>query len=144
MRPRRDQGVRSQPPRWVTPRSRPRVLVEYADDAVRGHLLRGLRLRGYDALGCPGPDARATCPLLHDRPCPAVAEADAVVTGLVARPPGRAIATIIHALAPDRPLIAEGTQLMLHGLDERLQATPAFPLEVDEVADALDATLATR
>lgn len=127
-----------QPPRWSTPRTRPRVLVEHADPAVRDHLVRGLAEHGYDALGCGGPTADRPCPLLEGRPCPASAQADAIVTGLAHRPTGREIAAAVDALSPGRPMIAEGSPLMLAGAEGSLPVTPAFPLDLDALAAALD------
>lgn len=131
-------------PRWSTARVRPRVLVEHADGAVGDHLVAGLRQRGYDALGCEGPDEQTPCPLLQGRPCAAVEQADAVVTGLVDEATGRAIATAIHSSHPDRPLLMEGTPLMLRDLEAEMPISPVFPLEVDRVADLLDQRLARR
>lgn len=142
---RRRRGDHSgRPPAWSTPRTHPRVLVEHPDGAVRDHLVTGLRDRGYDTLGCGGPDAEQPCPLLVGLPCPAVDSADAIVTGLTHRPEGRSIAALTHALAPARPVVVEGTPLMTHDLDRRLPVVPAHPLDVDHVADALDARLARR
>lgn len=65
-------------PRWPGHHDAPRLLVEGCGGAWRG---AGAAARaGIRVLGCPGPDAPAIgCPALRGRPCPLVAEADAVL-----------------------------------------------------------------
>jgi hypothetical protein len=125
------------PPSWSTAWRGERVLVEHADPEVREELLSDLRARGYDPIGCGGPAAREHCPVLSQEPCPAVQQADAVVTGLVDDRPGRMIARAMLDLAPGRPLLVTGAYEVTADLDPQLQG-----LVVELSADAIDAALA--
>jgi hypothetical protein len=137
MRWRRHRTIATvEPPRWSTPSTRRRVLLEHADVDVREPLAHALTERGYDVVTCPGPHGGRTCPVLHDRPCYALDDADAVVTGLALTPSGRAIA--MQALHDaERPLVVEGTPTMLAEADPALAAAAIYPLTAETVDDRL-------
>lgn len=125
-----------EPPRWSTPSTRRRVLLEHADVDVREPLAHALTERGYDVITCPGPHGGRTCPVLHGRPCYALDDADAVVTGLALTPTGRAIA--LQALrAAERPIVVEGTPTMLAAAAPAVTAAAIYPLTADTVDDRL-------
>ena len=129
------------PPAWEARTGRRRVLIEHADAATRQRLETGLRARGYDTLSCPGPGQRDGCPLLGQTICPAVAQADVVVTGLADDGPGRVVATTILYHYPDRPLLIEGGAEVRRNLDPALHDQLVERLEVDDIvalAEALD------
>lgn len=138
-----DRGDRDRwmPPRWTMASDGRRVLIEHASAEVRATLTQKLRERGFDTLSCAGPGEHGHCPLVDQTVCPAVAGADAVVTGLADTGPGRVIACTIHYQYPDRPLLIEGTPEMLRGLEPALREHGIYPLEADDVADALDEQL---
>ncbi len=134
---RRARTTPSPPPSWSTVWNGRRVLVEHADPRVREELLSDLRTRGYDPIGCGGPAERDQCPVLGQEPCPAVQQADAVVTGLVDDRPGRMIAHAMLDLAPDRPLLVTGSPEVIADLDPQLQRR-AVELRGDAIEAALD------
>ena len=111
----------SPPPSWSTVWRGERVLVEHADPDIREQLLSTLRARGYDPIGCGGPAERDHCPVLSQEPCPAVQQADAVVTGLVDERAGRMIARTMLDLAPGRPLLVVTSPEVAATLDPDLQ-----------------------
>lgn len=127
----RDSG--SGPPGWEAGTGRGRVLIEHPDAATRQRLETGLRARGYDTLACPGPGQRDGCPLLGQTICPAVAQADVVVTGLADDGPGRVVATTIHYHYPDRPLLIEGGAEVRRNLDPALHDHLVERLEIDDI-----------
>jgi hypothetical protein len=133
---RRPRTTPAPPPSWSTVYNGRRVLVEHADPEVREELLGDLRARGYDPIGCGGPAERDHCPVLSQEPCPAVQQADAVVTGLVDDRPGRMIARTMLDLAPDRPLLVAGSPEVLADLEPQLQRRAVEPR-----ADAIEAAL---
>jgi hypothetical protein len=139
-RRRRRRGTTTvEPPRWSTPRVRPRLLLEHADVDVREPLADALTGRGYDVVTCAGPDQRLTCPVLAGRPCYALDDADAVVTGLAFDDHGRAIVEHVVRTRPELPLVIEGTAAMLPDLDPTLLDRAVHPLTADTVVAALPA-----
>jgi hypothetical protein len=128
--------TRDDPPRWTSARSARRVLVEHGDADVREALVAQLRDRGYDALGCAGPDDDG-CPILHDEPCPALAATDAVVTGLARTEVGRELTEATLRLHPGRPLLVEGTPYMLRDAGDELRAHGMYPLRAQHVVRRL-------
>ena len=137
---RSDRGRRN-PPRWISTAGGRRVLIEHASAEVRAALTQTLRERGFDTLSCAGPGEQGRCPLIDQAVCPAVGGADAVVTGLADTGPGRVIACTVHYQYPDRPLLIEGTQETLRGLEPALREHGVYPLEAEDVADRLEAQL---
>lgn len=133
----RDRG--SEPPAWGARTGQRRVLIEHADAGTRQRLESGLRARGYDTLACPGPDQRDGCPLLGQTICPAVAQADVVVTGLADDGPGRVVATTIRYHYPDRPLLIEAGPGVRRNLDPTLHGHLVERLEVDDIAAMAEA-----
>lgn len=135
------------PPGWTTPWRGPRVLVEHVDDGVREELTTGLLDREYDVIGCAGPrDAssrgasparRRSCPLVEGQACPAVDDADAIVTGLLDTETGRQIAKEAQRQRPNALLILEGTPLMVRQVRPGLTASAVWPLTADAVAACL-------
>ena len=134
---RRSRTAPSPPPSWSTVWRGERVLVEHADPAVREEVVSDLRAKGYDPLGCGGPAERDYCPVLGQEPCPAVQQADAVVTGLVDNRPGRMIARSMLDLAPGRPLLVAGSPEVIADLEPDLQRR-AVELQAPAIEAALD------
>ena len=127
------------PLRWPERTGRRRVLIEHADPDTRQRLETGLRAHGYDTLACPGPGQRGGCPLLGQTICPAVAQADLVVTGLADDGPGRVVATTIGYHYPDRPLLIEGGPEARRNLDPALHDHLVERLEVDDIVALAEA-----
>lgn len=121
------------PPAWGPSSGRPRVLIEHADPDTRARLEAELRARGLDTLACPGPGQRGGCPLIGQTVCPAVAQADVVVTGLADDGPGRVVATTIRYHYPERPLLIEGGPDVLRDLDPALHDHVVERLEVGDI-----------
>lgn len=132
----RDSG----PPAWEARTGRRRVLIEHPDAATRQRLETALRDRGYDTLACPGPGQRDGCPLLGQTICPAVAQADVVVTGLAEDGPGRVVATTIRYDYPGRPLLIEGGPEVRRRLDPVLHDHLVERLEVDDIVALAETT----
>jgi hypothetical protein len=128
-----------EPPRWVTPRSRPRVLIEHHDVDAREPLAHALTAHGYDVLTCAGPRDGAGCPVLHGEPCYALDDAGLVVTGLATTAEGRAIALHARGQRADRPLIVEGTSAMLADADPAVTEHAVYPLVPETVLAELAA-----
>lgn len=97
-------------PAWGPERAGTRVLLEHPDGAVRTVLQGRLAELGYDVLTCAGPEGDVGCPLLRQQPCPAVDEADVVVTGLVNGLVGRMITRRIRRRRPEVLVVAEATE----------------------------------
>jgi hypothetical protein len=136
-RRRRNESVTVDPPRWSTPQVRPRVLIEHVDLDVREPLAHALDERGYDVVTCAGPSRELSCPVLHGRPCYALDDTDAVITGLAYTTEGRAIAEHIARDRPELPLLIEGTPTMFEDLDATLRERTVHPLTADTVAPHL-------
>lgn len=93
-----------QPWRW----SRPRVLVEHADEAVGLAISDRLRRAGYAVALCSGPVHEHDCPLTGTEGCAVARDADAIVSCLgVDRQPGRAVVDALRARCADVPLVLE-------------------------------------
>jgi len=109
-------------PGWTESTSKPRVLVEHEDGAVRSVAEKILREAGYDVAVCGGPTTfrRARCPVVTTGRC-ALAEGSDV---------------IVHALNPDRPLNAS----VLQALKDRYPETPVV-VEIPEPALRVHADL---
>lgn len=93
-------------PSWPPQAPRPHVLIE--SPSSRPDAARRVRQVGGTTLICSGYDRPATtCPLHHGRPCPLIADADAVVIdGTVAGgPDGDAVAASIRATHPRAHLV---------------------------------------
>jgi hypothetical protein len=136
---RRSRSTRApDPPRWSTGYSGARVLIEHEDPVIRAELAEGLRERGYDPLTCGGPGEQDWCPLLGQEPCPAAAQADVVITGLVRDRSGRRIAHTILDNYPGHRLIVDAPPETLDELDPELRARAVHPLTVERVVAALD------
>lgn len=130
---------RAKPPSWSTPWRATRVLIEHADPVVRADLQTRLRADGYDPIGCGGPSEREYCPLLAHEPCPAVTQADVVVSGLVDERSGRLIASTILDKYPGRPLLLTGDRRTLAVVGSRLLARGAHLVpEGVETGPAID------
>lgn len=143
-RRRRNDPVTVEPPRWSTLQTRPRVLIEHVDLDVREPLAHALDERGYDVMTCPGPGGGTSCPVLHGRPCYALDDTDAVITGLAYTAEGRAIAAHVSRSRPGLPLLIEGTPTMLDDLDAALLERTVHPLTADTVAPYLPPPGETR
>jgi hypothetical protein len=80
----REQGRPARVPQFTSGGDRPRAVVEDADPTGRRATERELRREGWEVLGCCGPEtlARRRCPVEEGRGCPAVRDADLVVTTL--------------------------------------------------------------
>lgn len=89
-------------PRWGH-EGRPRALVEHPVGAVRERLAEDLRRRGYAVLTCAGPEAGTGCPELVQWACPAVEEADLVVSSFDDLR-GRMVVRRIRSRHPERVL----------------------------------------
>lgn len=104
----RGHRTRRVPPRWETTARGRRVLVEHTDPRVREALALRLEEHGYRVLTCPGPDRDmgVTCPVLRDATCPAVEEADAVISALdPTDPTSGALVEGIHRTRPHLPVL---------------------------------------
>jgi len=89
---------------------RPRVVVEYEDDAVAYSIKKVLEAEGYDAAVCPGPrDLPAGhCPLAAGHECELATGADVVVNGLdLALGANRAVLHALHERVPGLPVVVE-------------------------------------
>lgn len=110
----RGHRTRRVPPRWETDARGRRVLIEHRDPRVREVLALRLEEHGYRVLTCPGPDAEdagVSCPVLCDATCPAVEEADAVISALdPTDPTSSALVEAIHRTHPHLPVLT-GTDL---------------------------------
>jgi hypothetical protein len=142
-RRRRNELMTVEPPRWSTPQLRPRILIEHVDLDVREPLANALDERGYDVVTCPGPRGGMTCPVLHGRPCYALDDTDAVITGLAYTAEGRAIAAHVARTRPGLPLLIEGTATMLDHLDVALLERTVHPPTADTFAPHLPPPAAT-
>jgi hypothetical protein len=96
---------------------RTRVVIEDADGAGRWAAERCLKGVGYAVVSCGGPDllARRRCPLEEDVDCPAIADADVVVSTLrLGDRRERAVIAGIRARYPDTPLVIQATPMAAH------------------------------
>jgi DNA-binding NtrC family response regulator len=71
-----------EPDAWAPDWSRPRVLVEDPDGAVRVAAQRILERAGFEVSTCAGPDPGRTCPEVTRDGCPALDTADVVYASL--------------------------------------------------------------
>lgn len=98
-------------PEFTAPSTgRPRIVLENADGAERFIESRILTEAGYDVVGCAGPDELQDhhCPVVEGGDCPAMLQADAVVTSFrVERPEGAAIVRSVRQRYPGLPVIVE-------------------------------------
>ena len=116
---------------------RPRVLVEDTELGPRRELERRLRKEGYDVVGCCGPEtlSRQRCPIEELGPCPAVSEADVVVTVLrddTDRLPQ--VLAGIRAQHPEVPVVVRAPGPIAHSQRHRLQGCEVQSLTDDPVA----------
>jgi len=89
---------------------RPRVLVEYADDAVAYSIQHVLEAEGYEAAVCPGPGdlPGRRCPLAVGKGCELAEGADIVVNGLeLTDAPNRAVLRALQDHRPGMPVVVE-------------------------------------
>lgn len=127
-----------EPAAW-TETGLPRVLIEHPEAVVRRELDRDLRDAGYDVTTCGGPGSGWACPELRQEPCPAVAGADVVVTGLVGTRLGRVIARRVRRERPELPVIVEATDRMARQFGDDVSTAHVFPLSPGRVREAVSA-----
>jgi len=124
---------------------RPRVLIEDGHPALAISDFSLFEQAGFDVGFCSGPDPDlAGCPLLHDRPCPILAGADAVLHGL---DPGLGVAAAIRRHRPEVPVVVAAQRRRADGgLTPVPQGcTPqVFPSSVKGQIDALWQVLLSR
>lgn len=139
-----DRTRRPDPPSWGrAPWTRPRVLIEHGDPVARDVLGTSLSERGYDVLMCAGPADEHDCPLLRSEPCPAVEDADVVVTGLLGTDRGRRIAQRIREDHPDHRMVVEATEWMARQCRTGTADVRLYPMLEDHLAATVD-TLSGR
>lgn len=122
---------------------RPRVLVEDADLDARRDLERRLRGEDYEVIGCCGPEtlSRRRCPIEERGVCPAVAEADVVVTTLRDDTARQAdVLAGIRAQHPQLPVVVRASGPVAHRLRHLLDGCEVRSLSDDTLA-SLDAAL---
>lgn len=130
-------------PRWSDDTAdRPRVLLEHPDPWARSVVTRELEAHGYAVASCPGPgpddDGEIACPVLRQEPCPAVAGADVVVSGLhLNRQVNRLILHRITRSDPTRPVVVECTAHMADRYGGDISHR-IFPMEIDSLLATLD------
>jgi DNA-binding NtrC family response regulator len=123
------------------PTEQVRVVIEHTDDAARFVEERVLRDAGYEVVGCGGPGELpgAACPVTLGGDCPAVAEADIVVTSF--RVESRAGAEILRALRrryPEVPLVVEAPPAAVQRYPEELEGCYViYPLTAERLVAAL-------
>lgn len=123
-----------------------RVLVEHPDPVALDHIARGLRARGYEVVGCGGPDPAGpvhtlSCPVLNGQVCPAVDGADVIVSGLAVE--GSSEGLIVQGIAENPgspPMLVEATDWQVQAAFGDPEAlTHRYPLgSVDDVATAIE------
>lgn len=108
LRPRRR---RTSPSGWEGTRSGRRILVEHGDEEVRDLLRRQLVEHGYRVATCAGPvdlGDHVECPVLSDQRCPAVDDADAIISGMdLTLAANRQLVAALAADEPHRPVIVD-------------------------------------
>lgn len=129
-------------PAWPAERTGTRVLLEVSDPGVREGLERGLSAKGYQVLTCGGPDldpdVGVTCPVLRQERCPAVSDADVVVSTLsLTRPVTRMIQRRI-AREGRPPLILGAPQDVVASHGDGMTPHQVFPVGPDAVARLVD------
>lgn len=130
------------PAPWGDDHQHRRVLVEHHDGATRDLVARDLAARGYDVRTCAGPDDRVGCPVLNQRPCPAVDGADVVVTGMLGHTRGRFITRRIRQRHPDLPIVADATDWAMERVADDVDVQQVFPLRRESLAEAVAAATA--
>jgi hypothetical protein len=128
-------------------RGRTRVVVEDVDEPSRLASERILRKAGFDVVGCGGPEtiSRRRCPLEEGMECPAISDADVIVTAL--RLGADRMARVVAGIRdryPDTPLVVRAPSMVAHRHRDLLQDarvvgthTPSVLVEaVEEVVAA--------
>lgn len=139
---RTDPETAAGPPAWG-PEAGPRVLLEHRDVVVQDVLREALEGAGFDVRTCGGPEGRG-CPVLRQEPCPAVEEADVVVSGLVGTTLGRVIARRVRRRHPDRPLLVEATEWLGEQLGDDVCTARIYPLLPEALCEAVAAVAPAR
>lgn len=123
-------------PQFTSRRTRPRAVVEDRDVVARRELERRLRSEGYDVVGCCGPESlsRRRCPVEERGICPAIAEADVVVTTLRSdtdRQPRVLAGT--RAAHPETPVVVRTASPVAHRLRDVLEGCQVHGLHDDVI-----------
>lgn len=95
----------------------PRIVIEDADPDARQRAARALRRSGYQVAVCGGPDtlSRRRCPLEEGSRCPAVSDADVVISSLPSDDPRQAaVIAAIRERFPTTPVIVEAAPLVAY------------------------------
>ena len=120
---------------------RPRAVVEDADPAGRRNAERELRRAGYEVLGCCGPEtlARRRCPVEEGEACPAISDADLVITTL--RDATGRLPRVLRRLREthaDVPTVVRAPAPVAHGLRHELVGCDVHPVRTP-IRDVLEA-----
>jgi DNA-binding NtrC family response regulator len=92
-----------------------RVLVVHHDSGIAEAEATALRGLGYEVEQCAGP-AKAECPVMRGRPCPAVERADVLVYDVWATTDadgGRRLIEELREIYPDVPVVLTAPGMML-------------------------------
>lgn len=99
----------------LAPNSRPRLLIEDPDPALRVADFHRFTEAGLDVALCSGPDHDERCPLVEHGDCPLAAAADVILMGWDLGGSREDIASALHRHHPDLPVIAK---VHRHGPDD--------------------------
>jgi hypothetical protein len=122
-----------------------RVVVEIPDPGDRWVASKLLTEAGYEVVSCGGPsDLDQRCPIELGEGCPAIADADVVVSSLradVVRHGG--ILAGVRARYPDTPLIVEAPAMVAAAHPDVLAGCEVvFPFTAETLRTRIDAVLA--
>lgn len=145
-----DQSDQGQAPPRFSPsgHERPRIVVENVGRAERFVEKSLLEEAGYDVVTCGGPRELTgeRCPLPSGGSCPAVADADVLISSFRAQDPqGTEILGAIRRRYPDTPLIVEAPPAAVDSLGEVLEGCHVlYPLTGQRLLDAIDTVFEHR
>jgi hypothetical protein len=111
-------------------RSRPRLLIEDPDPALRVADFHRFTEAGLDVALCSGPDQHERCRLVELGDCPLAAAADVVLMGGDLGESRQEIATALHRHHPDVPVIAKVPRQVTDAVPDGCVPLPT-PISVD-------------
>lgn len=124
-----------EPDGWAADRTRPRVLVEDPDGAVRTAAGRILERAGFQVSTCAGPGSGGTCPEVTRDGCRAVDTADVVYASLDwHREEHRDVLRAQRRQHPDVPVVVEIARPDAERAEDLLEGCDVVHLPVDGAA----------